>query len=374
MLSKHESESNEYAQLVATILERGQTIQIVSGFADMQSKLQSLSAFVPKALPEEDKFVELGRYDSLAEQYDESEKEEGASRNSIIAEIKNVASQMKLFSVGRADLKVDLVAKVGKKGSKDGEFNFPSSVAIFPNGDIAIADLHNSRVQIFDRDGKYRRKFGHEGFKPCGITITREGHIAVTDTKNHVNCIKVFTVEGIRRGSLGKGQFDYPFSLGVDSKGRFIVSDPARNQIVILRHDGSLETRFDTRTKFAFYLNVSSKDEIVVSDWYQHCVRVFDTTGLLLRKIGARGTGDGQLLIPLGLCTDPRGTILVLDCKNQRIAMFSDAGRFIKHMLTGKEEGLEFSRAIALSRDGRLVITHGDNKRDIPNEVRIYQI
>ena len=42
--------------------------------------------------------------------------------------------------------------------------------------------------------------------------------------------------------------------------------------------------------------------------------------------------------------------------------------------LVEKNEGIEHCRAMALSGDGHLIITHGDNKREIPNEVRIYQI
>ncbi len=82
---------------------------------------------------------------------------------------------------------------------------------------------------------------------------------------------------------------------------------------------------------------------------------------------------NGQLLIPLGVVTDRRGNILILDCKCGRLSMFSQDGRFLKQLI-GQDEGIEFSRALALSPDGRLVITTGDNKREVPNELHIYQI
>ena len=81
------------------------------------------------------------------------------------------------------------------------------------------------------------------------------------------------------------------------------------------------------------------------------------------------------MMIPLGICSDLRGTILVLDCKCARISMFGYEGCFIKNLLADKDkDSMAYSRAVALTRDGRLIVTLGDNKRDIPNEVRIYQI
>ncbi len=374
-LHQHSGEMKEFCDLTDTIIKSGQDFQVVSGISEMRSRLKNMAAFKAPEPPEEATFVELGKYDELAEQFDGNMiSEEALARDNILSEVKSVASQMKLFSVGRAEMNVDLIKTVGKKGNKDGEFNFPSGVAIFENGDIAVADLHNSRVQIFDKDGTYKSKFGHDGFKPCGIAVTKENDIAVTDTKNHVNCVKVFSVDGTRKASFGYGEFDYPFCLAIDSKGRFVVSDPAKNEIVTLESDGNIYKRFATRTKFAFYLSVNSKDQIVVSDWYHHCIRIFDQNGLLLKKMGSRGFDEGQLMIPLGITTDGRSTILVLDCKCQRISMFGSDGRFIKHILQGKDMGIEYSRAIALSRNGRLVISHGDNKRDVPNDIRIYQI
>ena len=236
-----------------------------------------------------------------------------------------------------------------------------------------MADMHNNRVQIFDANGNFKRKFGHDGFKPCGIAVTKTGNIAVTDCKTHINCVKVFTPEGQQKKQLGLGEFDYPFSLAINSKGQYVVSDPAVSRITVLNKDGTVKVKFPTKSKFTFYLTVNSKDEILVSDWYNHHVKVFNLSGRLLRTIGSKGSEDGQLLIPLGIVCDQKDNVVILDCKCERVSMFSCDGQFMRHLI-GKNEGIEHSRAMALSHDGHLVITHGDNKRDIPNEIRVYQM
>jgi hypothetical protein len=111
----------------------------------------------------------------------------------------------------------------------------------------------------------------------------------------------------------------------------------------------------------------------VLSDGYNPWVTVFSSNGQLLRKVGSHGIEAGQLLFPLGVVTDLRGNILVVDCKCGRLSMFSPDGRFIKNVIN-KTDGIEFSRALALAKDGRMVLTTGDNKREVPNELHMYQL
>ena len=52
-------------------------------------------------------------------------------------------------------------------------------------------------------------------------------------------------------------------------------------------------------------------------------------TGLLVRTIGAQGSGPGQLLDPSALAIDAGGTISVADTGNQRIARFATGGGYL---------------------------------------------
>ena len=49
-------------------------------------------------------------------------------------------------------MQVELIKRIGRKGVGDGEFNFPSGVAVLPNGDIIVTDLHNHRIQVHNSE------------------------------------------------------------------------------------------------------------------------------------------------------------------------------------------------------------------------------
>jgi DNA-binding beta-propeller fold protein YncE len=45
----------------------------------------------------------------------------------------------------------------GERGTKEGEFNTPHSIAADAKGNIYVADRENSRIQVFDHDGKFNK-------------------------------------------------------------------------------------------------------------------------------------------------------------------------------------------------------------------------
>ncbi len=116
----------------------------------------------------------------------------------------------------------------GKKGAGDGEFDIAHDVAIDSRGRIYAADRNNSRVQIFDADGKFLAKWTDLG-SPWGLYYTpREDMIYMCDGVNN-RVIKV-TLDGQVRGVLGgfgkaPGKFDFAHHLAVDSTGSIYVAE-----------------------------------------------------------------------------------------------------------------------------------------------------
>lgn len=60
--------------------------------------------------------------------------------------------------VAKYDKNGDWVKQWGKPGKNSGEFNTPHSIAADAEGNIYVADRGNSRIQIFDSDGNFRRE------------------------------------------------------------------------------------------------------------------------------------------------------------------------------------------------------------------------
>ncbi len=92
----------------------------------------------------------------------------------------------------------------GMTGTDAMHFNQPSDVITAPNGDIFVADGHggssNARIVKFDRTGRFIREWGARG--------------------------------------TGRGQFDAPHALAMDSKGRLFVADRGNNRLQIFDQNG----------------------------------------------------------------------------------------------------------------------------------------
>ena len=73
---------------------------------------------------------------------------------------------------------LELVKEWGGLGSRPGQFNNPSSVAIGPDGSLYVTDSQNSRIQKFTNDGDFVKAWGEDLLEsPVGITTDRNRFI-----------------------------------------------------------------------------------------------------------------------------------------------------------------------------------------------------
>ncbi len=102
----------------------------------------------------------------------------------------------------------------GTHGNDDGNFNFPTSIAIdAATGDVVVSDLQatevgvkGARIQVFDANGAFKRKFGSYGrgagllMKPLGTAIDADGRIYVSDS--YQNIVHVYDANGDYRTTV----------------------------------------------------------------------------------------------------------------------------------------------------------------------------
>jgi outer membrane protein assembly factor BamB/class 3 adenylate cyclase len=145
----------------------------------------------------------------------------------------------------------------GKRGDGPGEFDFSEvtpgdqsmSVAIAPDGRIAVGDGGNHRVQIFDATRRFLMYVGQEGSRrgefinPCCVAFDAQGLLYVADPGR--NDIQVFADTGafIRMFGIG-GSGNYQFRrLGVPyvdpGTGNIWVPDFANHRVQVVATDGS---------------------------------------------------------------------------------------------------------------------------------------
>ena len=118
-------------------------------------------------------------------------------------------------------LEGQLIRTIGSQGSGPGQFDWPTAVAISPDGDMYVTDYWNHRVQVFSPDGVFRREFGEGQLDwPLGILITADGYVLVANTGN--NRIVIFNTTGllVHRFQVGSG----PRGLAIDHNGDLLVT------------------------------------------------------------------------------------------------------------------------------------------------------
>ena len=142
------------------------------------------------------------------------------------------------------DLSGKFLFTIGQAGGRNGQFRYPNSVAIAPDGNIVVADTINARVQVLDPDGKFIRVVGMRGDGstdlqlPKGVGVTKGGRIYVTDGRG--NKMVIFRMsDGAALTSIGgkyaygsggkmkvsPGGFLQPSGLFVDKNDTIYVAD-----------------------------------------------------------------------------------------------------------------------------------------------------
>ncbi len=128
-----------------------------------------------------------------------------------------------------------LLRRIGRAGTADGELQYPNGVAIDRQGNVWVADSNNSRVQVFDPQGKFLRKT-MEFATPRGMALY-EDKVLVVDVLQHT--VHALNLEGRRlftfgtRG-MGDGQFNFPNDVAVDpGTGRIYVVDRENNRVSV---------------------------------------------------------------------------------------------------------------------------------------------
>lgn len=134
--------------------------------------------------------------------------------------------------------------KFGKRGNEDGEFNFPTNVAVGKDGKIYVVETMNARVQVFDSEGKFLFTFGSLGdsfgqfTRPKGIALDSEGNIYVVDAA--FNNFQIFDPKGTLLmfvGTLGKdpGMFWLPAGACADEQDQIYVVDQMNQRVQVFQ-------------------------------------------------------------------------------------------------------------------------------------------
>ena len=135
----------------------------------------------------------------------------------------------------------------GTRGSDEGEFNYPSNIAVDRAGKVYICDSLNFRVQVFTPGGEFVREFGKIGdapgefSRPKGVAVDSEGHIYVADAA--FSNLQIFDQAGrllLYFGEMGNppGNFYLPAGLGFGPDDKLYVADQFNRCIQVFQYLG----------------------------------------------------------------------------------------------------------------------------------------
>ncbi len=193
------------------------------------------------------------------------------------------------------------LGQFGSGGTDDGQFMWPTAIAIDKDDKVYASDEYLNRISIFSSDGQYLGKWGIAGpgdgqlNRPAGLAFDSQDNVLVVDGSN--NRIQKFTKDGRflakwGRAGNGDGEFNLPWGIDIDQ-------------------DGS----------------------VYIADWRNDRIQKFNGQGAFLMKFGSSGTGDGQFNLPTGVAADKSGVIYVADCENHRLQVFDAQGGHLATLL-----------------------------------------
>ncbi len=218
----------------------------------------------------------------------------------------------------------------------------PIGISVDGSGNLYVADVTPKFIMVYDRDGKFLRKFGGPEFfdRLTSVTVDKKGErVYVVDiggvtSENHR--VRVFDAQTGKhlfdfgkRGS-GDGEFNLPRDVAIGKDNKLYVVDGGNFRIQVFDSEGKFLQTFGAigkqlgsfgRPKEA---DTDSDGNLYVIDAAFGNFQIFNPQGELLMYIGDRSTENGPGLydLPSGIAVDEDGRIYVVDQMFKKVDIF----------------------------------------------------
>lgn len=136
---------------------------------------------------------------------------------------------------------------IGGLGRGLGDFEFPFSIALGPNGYIFVCEAIGARVQRITPAGRPSGQIGRWGveigqfYRPKGIAVSPGGLVYVGDSS--LGAVQVFRTDGTFLGVLTDPQgqplhLQHPMGMALNPQGQLLVVELTANRVAIVTMSG----------------------------------------------------------------------------------------------------------------------------------------
>lgn len=248
----------------------------------------------------------------------------------------------------------------------------PTKIAVRENGDVAVADINNQRVYVFDSCGNLLFSFTHPNFSASALSVAVNADGMFFCTAYESNEILVFDPRGrflFTFGSPGPGdgQFNRLFDLAVNEKGEIITVEEQKNYLQVFDSCGNFlrrvgEGHLDFPNDIGQGVAVNQDGDIILTLEISNRVLVFDRRGNF--RFEFDGVQFNFVHLP-GI--NEAGHIIIPDFTNNTVEVFDSCGNFLLE-LKGGEDGFKRPTSAATNSDGLIFIANSESK-----SIQVYQ-
>ena len=195
----------------------------------------------------------------------------------------------------------------------------------------------STKPQIYNnKDGSYKISYFAKEAGTCQASVKVNGqHVRGSPFKTQFKPRLFKPVLSFGKQGSAPGKFNWPWGIAVNDKDEIFVTDSWNHRIQTFLVDGTYLRSFGRKgnlhRQFSYPSGITFYDNnIIVSDTYNHRIQIFDDQGHYLHQFGENGKLNRQLDRPCGVSIDSDGNIIVADSNNESIKIFTLDGQFLR--------------------------------------------